>query len=427
VSAAIDTTKIVTCDGKTDPAGCAHSFVSAFGQKTFRRPLLANEAARLETLVTGAGDFGKGVRAAIAAMLISPSFLYRTELGTSQVDGTFRLTPWEIASVLSYGFWATMPDDELFAAAASGEVATAAGLEKQARRLLASPRARPQIGFFAEQWLGAENVSTVDKNATLYPDFDSSMRAAMRDETREVVERIFLDTRKMSDVYAANWTIANEALAKQYGILGVIGPDMRVVSYSNDERAGVLGHGSVLVSTGLSDETSPIRRGLFVRRRLLCQDFPPPPPSGGALPPVDPNATTRERFAQHTADPFCQSCHQYIDGVGFGFEELDTVGRYRTTEAGQPIDPTGDMNDVEGLGTATHATFTNLAELGQILAASHAATDCVAKQYWRFVRGVTEPDACSYGGVKNALVASGGDPIEMMVAVVLSPDFLVRK
>jgi hypothetical protein len=427
VSAAADTTKLVTCNGATDPSGCAHAFVGAFGQKAFRRPLTANESARLEKLVTGAGDFGKGVRTAIAAMLMSPSFLYRAELGTAQAGGTFRLGPWEIASVLSYGLWGTMPDDELFAAAQSGEVATAAGLEKQARRMLASPRARTQIGFFAEQWLGAENVSTVDKNQTLYPDFDQTMRAAMREETREVVERIFFDTRKMSDVYAANWTIANEALAKQYGIDGVSGTDMRVVQYPDGKRAGVLGHGSVLVATGLSDQTSPIRRGLFVRRRLLCQDFPPPPPNGGSIPPVDPKATTRERFAEHTANPFCQSCHQYIDGVGFGFEEFDTVGRYRATDSGQPIDPTGDMNDVDGLGAGTHAQFTDLAELGKILAASNAATDCVTKQYWRFMRGVVEPDACSYGDAKNALVASGGDPVEMIVAVVLSPDFVVRK
>jgi hypothetical protein len=427
VAAAVDTTKLVTCDGKTDPAGCAHTFVAAFGKKAYRRPLTPGEAGRLEKLVTSAGDFGGGVRTAIAAMLVSPSFLYRTEVGTRQPDGTYRLTPWETASLLSYTFWGTMPDDALFAAAESGDLATTAGLEKEARRLLADPRARAQIGIFAEQWLGAENVSTVDKNATLYPDFDQTMREAMREETRQVVERIFFDTRHLGDVFTANWTIANDLLAKQYGIPGVTGADMRVVTYPDDSRSGVLGHGSILVATGLSDETSPIRRGLFVRRRLLCQDFPPPPPNGGALPPVDPNATTRERFAQHTADPFCKSCHQYIDDVGFGFEGFDTVGKKRDTDSGHPVDSTGDMNDVEGLGTNTHAPFTTLTGLGQILAASDAATTCAVRQYWRFARGVVEPDSCSLDQAKASLVASGGDPIEMMVAVVLSPDFLVRK
>jgi hypothetical protein len=249
----------------------------------------------------------------------------------------------------------------------------------------------------------------------------------MREETRQVVERIFFDTHKASDVFTANWTIANDALAKQYGIPGVQGSDMRVVQYPDAMRAGVLGHGSILVATGLSDDTSPIRRGLFVRRRLLCQDFPPPPPNGGALPPVDPNATTRERFAQHSADPACKSCHQYIDTVGFGFERFDTVGRERDTENGQPVDSAGDMNDVEALGSNTHAPFDDLTGLGKVLASSDAATSCLVRQYWRFARGTIEPDSCSLAESKAKLLASGGDPVEMMVAVVLSSDFLVRK
>jgi mono/diheme cytochrome c family protein len=426
VAKAADLAKLVTCDGKADPAGCAHAFVASFGQSAFRRPLTANEAARLEKLVTSASDFATGVRTAIAAMLVSPGFLYRSEVGVRQPDGSYRLTPWETASLLSYTFWGTMPDAELFAAASSGDVMTPAGLEKQARRLLASPRARAQLGVFGEQWLGSETISTVDKNANLYPDFDANIRAAMREETREVVERIFLDTRHVADLYTANWTMANDVLAKQYGIPNVQGSDMRLVTYPDGMRSGVLGHGSILGATGLSDQTSPIRRGLFVRRRLLCQDFPQPPPNAGGLPPVDPNATTRERFAQHTANPFCKSCHQYIDDLGFGFERFDTVGRQRDTDSGQPVDSTGDMNDVEGLGTGTHAPFTTLSQLGQTLAASDSAKTCVARQYWRFARGTIEPDSCSIAQARAKLVATG-DPVEMMIAVVLSPDFLVRQ
>jgi len=426
VAKAIDTTKIVTCDGKADPAGCAHTFVATFGQNALRRPLTTSEAARFEKLVTSASDFTAGVRTAVAAMLISPGFLYRSEVGTQQPDGSYRLTAWETASLLSYTFWGTMPDAELFAAAQSGEVATQAGLEKQARRLLADPRARAQLGIFGEQWLGSENISTVDKNQALYPDFDNTIRAAMREETREVVERVFLDTHQVADLYTASWTMANDVLAKQYGIPNVQGSDMRLVQYPDAMRAGILGHGSVLGATGLSDQTSPIRRGLFVRRRLLCQDFPQPPPNAGGVPPVDPNATTRERFAEHTANPFCQSCHQYIDDLGFGFERFDTVGRERDSEDGQPIDSTGDMNDVEGLGTGTHAPYTTLSELGQVLASSDSAKTCVVRQYWRFARGAVEPDVCSLSQAKAKLVATG-DPVEMMVGVVLSPDFLVRQ
>lgn len=236
-----------------------------------------------------------------------------------------------------------------------------------------------------------------------------------------------MGTRHFDDLFTADWTMANDRLAAQYGIAGVTGSDMRKVTYSGGARAGVLGHGSILGATGLSDQTSPIRRGLFVRRRLLCQEFGTPPANAGGLPKVDPNATTRERFAQHTADPACKSCHQYIDDTGFGFERFDTVGRQRDTENGKPIDAAGDMNDVEGMGTGTHAPFSSLPELGQILASSHAAKACVVKQYWRFARGTVEPDACSLSSAQARFLGSGGDPQELMLGVILSPDFLVRR
>ena len=423
---AADLTKLVACDGKADPAGCAHTFVTSFGLRALRRPPTPAESARFEKLAGGA-DFDKGVRTAMAAMLLSPGFLYRSEVGEKQPDGTFRLTAWETASLLSYTFWGTMPDAALFDAAAKGELGTPAGLEAQTRRLLASPRARDQIGTFAEQWLGAENISTVDKSPALYPDFDAPMRAAMREETRRVVTRVFFDTKKFADLYTANWTVANDVLARQYGLAGVQGPEFRVVTYPDGLRAGVLGHGSILGATGLSDQTSPIRRGLMVRRRLLCQELPPPPPTAGGVPKVDPSATTRDRFAQHTSNPACHGCHQYIDGVGFGFERFDTVGKLRDQESGKAIDSAGDMNDVEGLGKGTHAPFANLAELGQTLASSDAAKSCLVAQYWRFARGAREPDSCSLAPIKARLVEKGGDLQEMMLAVVLASDFTVRR
>jgi hypothetical protein len=142
---------------------------------------------------------------------------------------------------------------------------------------------------------------------------------------------------------------------------------------------------------------------------------------------VDPNATTRERFAQHTANPFCHSCHQYIDRVGFGFERFDPIGRVRDQEAGKPIDSQGDMNDVEGLGKGTHAPFASLAELGQTLASSESAKACVAKQYWRFVRGRIDDDVCSVQGISKHFSETGGDLQEMIISVLTSPDFVVRQ
>lgn len=428
LAGAADVAPLIGCDAAKDAPGCAAATARALLGRAFRRPATDAEAARYAKVILAGADFTKGVRAALASALASPGFLYRAELGEKQADGTYRLGAWEVASALSYGLWGAPPDAELAAAAQKGALSTPAEIEAQAARMLASPRAKDTIGAFAEQWLGAETVAGVDKSPALYPGFDAPLRASMLAETRMAVERAFFDGgRNVRELFVADGTFVDARLAAHYGIPNVTGTDLVWAKYPDGARAGVLGHGSVLATTGHSDQTSPIRRGLFVRKRLLCQDFPQPPPNAGGLPKVDPNATTRERFAQHTANPACRSCHQYIDGVGFGFERFDTVGRLRDSDNGKPIDALGDMNDVEGLGTNTHAPFSSLSELGQTLAESDAAKACVAKQYWRFVRGRSDDGACSLASVKARFLQSGGDLRELVLGVVASHDFTVRR
>lgn len=432
IAASADVAKLVTCD-RAARDSCAKTVVSQLGKRAFRRPLTDAELARHTGVLLGAGDFDKGVRAALRAMLTSPSFAYRSEVGERQPDGTYKLTPWETASALSYFFWGTMPDAALFDAAEHGDLATGAGIEREARRLLASPRARATIATFAEQWLGSENVVQVTKNDATYP-FPKELRAAMLEETRSFVTHVVFDgTHSLDELFTADYTFASDSLAKYYGLAttpapaGASATEPRLVKYTDGSRSGILGHGSVLATTGHSDQTSPIRRGLFVRRRLLCQEFPTPPPNAGAVPLIDAAATTRERFAQHTASDFCKSCHQYIDGVGFGFERLDTIGRVRATEAGKPIDSQGDMNDVEGLGKGTHAPFSSMGELGHILAASDAAKTCAVRQVYRFARGRLDDDICETAPIKQRFLEKGGDLRELMIAVATDAAFVVRK
>jgi hypothetical protein len=421
---------LVGCDWRADAGGCAADFVARFGQRAFRRPLTDAEQQRYVALIGGQQDFAAGVTLAVRAMLGSPYFLYRSELGALQPDGSYRLTPYEVASALSYLFWATMPDQARFDAAAAGRLDSRDGIEEQARRLLADPRARAVVGVFAEQWLGAENVSTVDKRDALFPGFDAGLREALRDETRRFVESVVFDSsHSYGELVQADYSFANGAVAAFYGWPGVSGDGWAKVPLADGQRAGVLGEASVLAATAHSDQTSPIRRGLFVRRALLCQEFPAPPPNAGGLPPVDPNATTRERFAQHAANPSCASCHKYIDPVGFGFERFDPIGKLRDTENGKPIDSSGDMNDVEGFGTDTHAPFGSLAELGAALAASQTAKRCFARQLFRFARGYHEEDAdrCAIDALVRRFADSGWDIRELMVGIAASPDFVVRR
>lgn len=419
--------KLLGCN-PADPA-CVSGWVESFGLRAFRRPLSAAEKTRYVALTEGQ-EPDAGVEVVLATMLSSPHFLYRSEAGEPAGTG-YRLTPWETASALSYFLWGTMPDAELFAAAKAGDLGTRAAIEKQARRMLQSPRARDQVATIVAQWLGAEQVVTVEKSAVAYPGFSPELRRDLLAETRALASHVVFDgSHRFDELLTANYTFANARTAAHYGLPGVTGDALVKTSYPTDgSRAGVLGHASVLATTAHSDQSSPIRRGLFVRRNLLCETFGVPPPNAGGVPKVDPGATTRERFAQHTANEACAGCHKYIDPVGFGFERLDGVGAPRATENGKPIDATGDMLDVEGQGKGTHAKFTTLSELGKTLAGSVAAKACFVKQVRRFAHGALEPgtELCSVERAVAALDVAKGDVRELVVHLVTSDDFVLRR
>lgn len=424
-----DVVNLLPCDIDLDPEACAEDFVVDFGGRAFRRPLSAVEVAKYKGLLLGASDRPTGIRVVLRTMLSSPLFLYRSEIGEPAGDGTYRLTPHETAAALSYTFWGTMPDDELFAAAASGELGTNAGIETQARRLLASPRSRPVLETFAAQWLGIEKVPSMSKTASLHPEWSPALASSMVEETRRFVTHvIFEGSGKYDDLLLADTTFVDATLAAFYGV-SAPGGGFGEVPSPEHRGAGLLGHAGILSANAYADQSSPIRRGLFVRRNLLCQELPPPPAEAATVPQIDPDATTRERFAQHTADPACHSCHQYIDGVGFGFESFDAIGKHRETENGKPIDASGDMNDVEALGTGTHAPFGSLRGLSEILAESRSAEACFAKQTYRFAMGRLEnaEDVCGLNELAGAFEASGGDIQELWVQLVKMDEFTRRK
>ncbi|MCB9543163.1 MAG: DUF1588 domain-containing protein [Myxococcales bacterium] len=390
-------------------------------RRAFRRAPTADESARYRALLDGPD----GQRRFLAALLSSPHFLYRTELGEPQGDGTWRLTGPETASALAFFLWSAPPDDALLTAGERGELATADGIERHARRLLEDPRARATLGAFAEQWLGVEPLPlAVRADAAL----DGATRDALLAATRRFVTEVVFDgPHDFRGLLLAAHTPVNEAIARLYGIEGIAGPELRTVPAPPGRAAGVLGLGSVLATHAHADQSSPIRRGLFVRRRLLCQELPPAPPNAGGVPDVDPRATTRERFRQHTDDPFCHACHRYIDDVGFGFEGFDAIGRARATENGQPIDDRGDMNDVEGLGTATRAPYQGLPALAAILADSHAARRCFVTQVRRFALGAGEDSECAAEALAQGFAADGEDIRALLVRVARDPAFTVRR
>jgi hypothetical protein len=407
---------------RADDDACLSSWIASFGARAWRRPLSAEEVLRLQGYALAEPDRGQGVSVALQVLLASPSFLYRPEVGAPQGD-RYVLDGVEASSALSYFLWGAPPDDALEADALAGALATGEGREAAARRMWSDPRARQTVRRFALAWLGVEPLATVAKSSAMFPAFDEALRAAMREETADFVEAVVFDGGgRFDDLLTARWTVADAPLRALYGLPSGEG---RVDLPA--ERAGVLGHASILAVQAHSDQTSPIRRGLFVRQRLLCEQFAPPPAAAGGVPDVDPSATTRERFAQHSADPACATCHRFIDPLGFGFEAFDALGAHRTTEHGLPIDASGELRDVEGQGSGTSAPFASLPELGAALAASEAAPACFVAQVVRFALGAdVRPDDPRLAALQARFQASGHDVEDLWVAVAGSSLFVER-
>ncbi|MBI5515058.1 MAG: DUF1592 domain-containing protein [Deltaproteobacteria bacterium] len=414
------------CAPSEDREGCTESFLRRFGRRVLRRPLTASELTRYRALQRGAPDLEAGLRRVVRALLLSPGFLYRTELGAAQPDGTWRLTGWEVASALSYTFWGTTPDEALLSAAESGALDAPSGVEREARRLLASPRARARLGVFAEQWLGVASVADSPRSAA---DFDRPTREALLEEARRFFNHVVFDgSHHFEDLFSSDQGYYDETVARWYGLPAPAGAGWRLGPLPPERRGGVLTLGAVLARYAHSDQGSPILRGVFVRRNLLCQEFPPPPPNAGGVPEVDPRATTRERFRQHTANATCNACHRYIDGPGFAFEGYDAVGRARATENGMALDTRAAVLDLEGIGVGTEDPVDGALSLGALLGRSGAARGCFARQWYRFARGYreTSQQRCAVQALSRRL-GETRDLREVLVGVVTSPDFLVRR
>lgn len=414
-----------------DPS-CPTAFVREIGSRAFRRPLADDEVdyyvAQFDPSVSE-GDFYQGVQLAIRALLVSPHFLYRFEIGEPIGDGVFRLTPHETATAISYGLWGTMPDEALRSAADAGELVEPAQIEAQVRRMLADPRARESFDGFATQWLGTGPLLQANKDATIYPAFTPEIREAMAAEQKAFIAHVVFDGEQtMAELLAPGYTFASDALAGYYGLPAPGSSEPVMVEVADGRRGGLLRLGSVIASHAHPNESAPVKRGKFVRERLLCQPLSPPPPNVDATPPaIDPEATTRERFSQHSADPACSPCHQLIDPIGFGFEAYDGVAGFRTVENGKTIDASGEVVNVDGAGT--NVAFDGLDELASLLAERSEPGHCAVRQYYQFVAGrrPVPADECAIEDLGAAFDAADGNLLEMIVQQYTNEAFVLRQ
>jgi hypothetical protein len=416
-------------------AQCRDSFIDSFGQRAFRRPLSDTEKTRYRALfdrgpeLVQSGDALKdGVRLVVQAMLQSPKFLYRVEVGEGTSDGQgVPLTDYEVATRLSYLFWGTLPDAELFQAAGSGQLSTAAGIAAQAKRLAASPTVVQRVLDFHERWLQVEDVRSVSKDATQFPQFTPALIAAMTEETRRFVEEVTLTQNgAVRALLTAPIGFVNDDLARVYGLSGSFGPELRRVEFDGStERLGLLTQGTFLSShSSASNRTSPILRGVFVLRRLACQDVQPPPPGAEmqepAQPPAQPLRTTREYFTWKTSMTQCAGCHTRINPVGFAFEKFDSIGQFRTVEGDVAVDASGTLALPD-----SNLAFDGARQLVTELAGLPSVRACYAKNWLQYAysRSETPLDLRTLALAARELARNDYGVRDLMVALTQSSAF----
>ncbi len=349
--------RVFTCR-PTSPAEalpCAREIVSRLAVDAYGRDLDRDEVDDLldfYRIGSREGGFEAGIRTSLEAILSSPHFLFRMERepGGVRPGEAYSLADEDLAARLSFFLWGTTPDRELMDVAGEGGLSDPSVLEAQARRMLADPRSEALATRFAAMWLRLQDLENVEPDAFRFPNYSRQLAAAMRRET----ELFFLDLvrgdRSLIELYGADYTFANERLARHYGIDGVRGEAFRRVAYPDDRRRGVLGHGSMLVQTSFGNRTSPVLRGKWVMEVLMGTPPPPPPPDIPELEETEGARdgrirTTRERLEEHRANPACSSCHNFIDPIGLALDNFDVTGRWRVREQGAVLDTRGTFYD----------------------------------------------------------------------------------
>jgi hypothetical protein len=300
------------------------------------------------------GDFENGIRLALQSILVSPRFLFRLEQGPSNqlktASAPYRITDQELASRLSFFLWGTGPDAELVKAASAGVLRTQTGIEKQVRRMIADRRSEALSTRFASQWLRLQDLEKMIPDYLLFPQYDDTLAQSMARETELFFDSIVREDRSVLDLFTADYSFVNERLAKHYGIPNVTGNQFRRVQMP-EYRHGLLGQGSILVSTSVADRTSPVLRGKWVMDVLLGTPPPPPPPNVPALDDsvkATGNGTmlsTRQRMEEHRKNPTCNACHRFIDPLGLSLENFDATGAWRIKDNEVPVDVVGDLYD----------------------------------------------------------------------------------
>ncbi len=419
--------RVMTCSpGSAADEACYREIARDFGRKAWRRPLSDTELTRLVSLGVQAGtqynDFDKGAEFLLTALLQSPNFLFRIELGEPDPDRPrrFRLSDYEMATRLAYFLTNSTPDDELLDAAENGELTTHDGLHAQVNRLVESPKAREAVrGFFTELYQLSQ-LDDLQKDTTVFTFMDKELGPAAREETLLLLEDIIFERNgDFRTFFTTTRTFVDKRLAALYGIASPVTDGFGAVRLpSGMGRRGFLGQASFLTLQSHPIDTSAVLRGKFVRTALLCGEIQPPPANlNTGLPEVSENARTlRERSEIHQNNEGCASCHKAMDPIGLGFENFDAIGRWRDKENGVPIDAGGDLDG---------RRFSNAWELGAAVAEHPQLGYCLARNLYRYATGHVEEvgEVLFIDALAEKFRQSGYRVKALMSALATSPAF----
>ncbi len=422
-----------SCDPKAQGEDvCADAFITDFGARAYRHALTPEQKKALTAVyqVGKAESFSKGIELTVEAALQAPEFLYLIELGGDSTSALHVLDDYELASRLSYLFWNSMPDAELFTKAKAGSLKSATELTAQAQRLMQSERFLGSATSFHDQLFRVERLSQagiVSKDPTQSASFDASLKSAMTTEAADFVRYLFAEGgATVRSLLTAKVAFPKGPLAAVYGLSAA--PASGRLDLTDGTRSGFLSLPAVMAAVPpLPTRHQAVMRGNLVRRELLCDLVPPPNVAVNfMLPPNADKLSNQELLRVHKDNPSCSGCHELMDPIGFGFESFDGLGRYITkTPSGDNIDSTGY---VQGLDDAK-VDFANASELSEKLAASPEVRSCLATQWFRFAlaRDPHAGDECSLSAVDKVLSAGDGDIRQALLTLVSSDAFRIRK
>jgi hypothetical protein len=424
--------RLLPAGAPADPRMRGRAFIEHFGRRAYRRPLTTAEIDQHLTslfdrgaMILGGDAFVSGIELVLRGMLQSPHFLYRVERSTAARDGKIPLDNYEIATRLSYALWNSMPDDELFAAAGRGELTRTESLLVQARRLLASPRAKTSVLTFHGQLYEWSHFADVRRDAMRFPQWRATLPASMLREAEMFVEdAVFTQRAGLQRMLTAEYTFVNQDLARVYGLAGTFDDTFRRVDLDRAQRRGMLTQSGFLASRAYAADPDPIHRGVAINLKLLCAALPNPPANVPALPMVPAGRTNRQTVEAHTGVGTCgAACHgTLINPVGFAFEGYDSVGAFRSMDRGFPVDARGEYQ-LDG----RNVTFNNAVELSGMIATSRQAHECYARYWLEFLAGRgPQPEDSALVQWVGAQSRADRPVLELLENILSSPTFTAR-